>query len=146
MKINEFLINPVRSAIIARRSLIRQFVLYASVGGIQLLADWTCFVLLTSLGMDVIPANLLSRIFGAILGFFLNRQYTFSQQSTGPLHGRKQIARFSAGWIFTAILSTTCVWLLDNLAGIGAARFGKLFVDATLALFGFALSKYWIFR
>ena len=54
--------------------------------------------------------------------------------------------RFALGWLLTAILSTAAVWMLDAFAGLGWARTGKFFVDSVLALLGFALSKYWIFR
>ena len=54
--------------------------------------------------------------------------------------------RFAIGWLLTAVLSTAAVWLLDGLAGLDWARTGKLFIDCALALFGFVLSKYWIFR
>jgi putative flippase GtrA len=125
---------------------LKQLFLYALIGGIQLLADWTCFVLLTWLAVDVVSANILGRISGAILGFWLNGRYTFAQRCDGSSLDAGHAVRFVAGWALTAILSTLLVWLLNDMGGISVARLGKPIVDALLALIGFVLSKYWIFR
>lgn len=124
----------------------RQLLLYGLMGGLQLLADWLCFVALTSLGMEVVPANIIGRILGAVLGFWLNGRHTFANGQSRPSLGRQQAVRFAIGWLLTALLSTAAVWLVDNLGGLAWARTGKFFVDGALALFGFVLSKYWIFR
>lgn len=123
----------------------RQVLLYGLVGGVQLLADWICFVLLTWSGMDVVPANLCGRIFGACLGFWLNGQHTFAKAGQ-PSLGRRQAIRFVIGWILTAAISTATIWLVDRFAGLGWAQAGKLGIDGAIALLGFLLSKYWIFR
>ena len=128
------------------RQTQRQLLLYGLMGGVQLLADWLCFVALTFANVDVVAANLISRVVGAALGFWLNGRHTFADSESRPSLGRKQAIRFALGWLLTAILSTAAVWMLDAFAGLGWARTGKFFVDSVLALLGFALSKYWIFR
>lgn len=128
------------------RQTQRQLLLYGVMGGLQLLADWLCFVALTFVNVDVVPANLISRVVGAALGFWLNGRHTFADAQSRPSLGRRQAIRFAIGWLLTAILSTTAVWLLERFAGLEWARTGKFFVDSGLALFGFVLSKYWIFR
>ena len=128
------------------RQTQRQLLLYGVMGGIQLLSDWLCFVALTFVGVDVVSANLISRVAGAVLGFWLNGRHTFADAQSRPSLGRKQAVRFVTGWLLSAILSTAAVWLLDGVAGLGWARTGKLFVDSALAVLGFVLSKYWIFR
>lgn len=127
------------------RQTRRQLLLYGMVGSIQLLADWLCFVLLTWSGMDVVPANLCGRVFGACLGFWLNGQHTFANAGQ-PSLGRRQAIRFVIAWILTAVLSTAAVWLVDHFAGLRWAQAGKLGIDGAIALLGFLLSKYWIFR
>ena len=124
----------------------RQLALYGVIGGVQLLADWLCFVALTWIGMDVVPANLSGRVVGAILGFWLNGRHTFISDSGKPTLGRRHAVRFIIGWLLTAALSTAAVWLTDHVAGLGWARVCKLGIDGALAIFGFLLSKYWIFR
>ena len=130
----------------SNQRLFKQLFLYALTGCAQLLADWLCFMFLTWLAIDVIPANVIGRVVGATLGFWLNGQYTFARDITASAPQRRQLPRFIIGWIVTAVLSTTFVWILDAFGGIRAARLGKPVVDATLAVLGFALSKYWIFR
>lgn len=127
------------------RQTRRQVLLYGIFGGVQLVADWLCFVLLTWAGMNVVPANLCGRILGAILGFWLNGQHTFGdsrQTSLGPRHA----VRFALTWLLTAALSTAGVGIVEELAGLSWAQTGKLGIDAALAALAFLLSKYWVFR
>jgi hypothetical protein len=56
------------------------------------------------------------------------------------------MARFAAGWAFTAALSTVAVYAADRAFGLHGAWAAKFFVDAAIAVLGFLLSKYWIFR
>lgn len=128
------------------RQTQRQLLLFGLMGGLQLLADWLCFVALTFAGMDVVPANVIGRIIGAVLGFWLNGRHTFADSQSRPSLGHRQALRFAAGWLLTAVLSTAAVWLMDHFVGLSWARTGKFFVDGALALLGFVLSKYWIFR
>lgn len=129
-----------------RPSLAAEGVPYAIVGGIQMLLDWGCFVLLTWLGMAVVPANLTGRLAGAIVGFGLNGRYTFAQKGQPLPLGRRHMARFVIGWVVMAVLSTIAVALLAHLKWLWVAWLGKPFVDGGLAVLGFLLSKYWIFR
>jgi putative flippase GtrA len=128
------------------RQTQRQLFLYGLIGGIQLVADWLSFVLLTWAGMDVVPANLIGRLVGACLGFWLNGRHTFASSAGKPALSGRHAFRFVLAWILTALISTAAVWLADHLAGLGWARASKLFIDAMLAVLGFLLSKYWIFR
>lgn len=124
----------------------RQVLLFALFGGVQLLVDWAVFVVLTWLETDVTFANLCGRVIGAVVGFSLNGRFTFRLAgSTG--HDRlARMLRFLAGWALTAALSTALVWLTERQLGLQAAWLGKLVIDAAIAVVGFALSKYWIFR
>src|SRR5690606_8590592 len=58
--------------------LLRQGSQYFAIGILQLLVDWALFVAATALGLHAVPANLLGRISGAALGFWLNGRYTFA--------------------------------------------------------------------
>lgn len=123
----------------------RQIMLYAVIGGVQLGADWICFVAATWLGVAVIPANLSGRIFGAILGFWLNGRLTFAEDGRGRL-GHTHAAKFATSWLVMSLLSTGAVWLTEQWAGIDGARVAKPFIDAALAGLGFLASKLWIYR
>jgi len=112
---------------------------------VQLLADWLCFVALTSQGLDVVPANLCSRLFGAALGFWLNGRITFAAPGSRHL-GPRQATKYMIAWCVMTLLSTSLVWLLEHWFGLTGARLGKPWVDAGLAALGFLLSKFWIYR
>lgn len=127
-----------------RPTIQRQILLYALVGGAQLLVDWCCFVLLTMLKMDVVPANICGRVVGAALGFWLNGKLTF--RHTGSRMGPRQAGKFLLSWLTMTGLSTSAVWGIGATVGIGGARIAKPFVDALLAAMGFLASKFWIYR
>ncbi|KFN49402.1 hypothetical protein N790_05330 [Arenimonas malthae CC-JY-1] len=126
--------------------MLRELVGFGLVGGLQLLADWACFVALTALGVPVVPANLAGRVAGASLGFWANGRYTFARPGEPPRLGRRRLARYLAFWLAMSVLSTVAVMGLDAMRGLHAAWLGKPLVDAALAALGFVAAKYWIYR
>ena len=129
-----------------RRGLTREALLFVVFGGVQLVADWLTFVVLTWSGVEAAAANLVGRVVGAALGFWLNGRYTFQASPQAVGHRLRQLLRFGAGWAITAALSTVAVYLIERHLGLHAAWAGKLVVDAGIAVLGFVLSKYWIFK
>lgn len=123
----------------------RQLASYVAIGGLQLCADWACFVALTWLGIELVPANVCARILGAVLGFWLNGRFTFAEGRRGHL-GPAQASRFVVSWLVMALLSTMGVWLVGHAFDIAGARLAKPFIDAGLAGLGFLASKFWIYR
>jgi putative flippase GtrA len=127
--------------------LAREGVGYIVVGLIQLVLDWGVFVLLTALGISVTTSNLTGRASGAILGFWLNATYTFRGSAEGELPRRwSNVVKFLVGWVVTSLLSTLMVGAVDHAVGLRWAWVAKPMIDGVLAVLGFALSKYWIFR
>jgi putative flippase GtrA len=124
----------------------RQVVLFIVIGVIQLGVDWLTFVVLTWSGMAVETANITSRIVGALLGFQLNGSITFRSPRQRSPQRIRQCARFAAGWTTTTALSTLAVWAIERGFGLHAVWIGKILIDGMLAVMGFVLSKYWIFR
>ncbi|MDR2244475.1 MAG: GtrA family protein [Burkholderiales bacterium] len=126
-------------------NLARQSVLYLIFGLVQLVVDWLCFVALTWFGMTTVPANLIGRVSGALLGFWLNGKHTFSIATQGRLRPA-HLARFIVMWCLTAAASTAAVTLAEGAEGLYFAWLVKPFFDATLAVIGFLLSKFWVYR
>lgn len=126
--------------------LRRQLLGYGLVGGLQLLADWLCFVVLTSVGAAVVPSNLAGRVVGASMGFWLNGRFTFAAKGLPLRLGRGPLRRFVVFWLAMTALSTLAVHQLDALQGLHGAWLGKPLVDAGLAVISFAAAKYWIYR
>lgn len=125
--------------------MIRQAASYGVVGALQLLLDWFSFVALSSIGMFTVPANLVGRVSGAVLGFWLNGLLTFRDQSGSRL-GWLRLRRFMISWGVMTALSTAGVYWIDHLAGLQWAWVAKPVLDSALAALGFLVSRFWIYK
>jgi putative flippase GtrA len=119
----------------------RQLAFYFVVGISQLVIDWLCFVMLTAWGMPVAPANVIARIFAAVLGFTANGTVTFKSRLR-PTH----LARFVATWIPLTLANTLVIWALEAVGGLHLAWLIKPLVDALTAVAGFLVARHWIFQ
>jgi putative flippase GtrA len=126
-------------------SLGKQGLGFLLVGGLQLLFDWAIFVVATRLGAPVEAGNVLGRVAGAGLGFWLNGRYTFAQDGRS-LAGRHALVRFGILWLATTFVSTLAMSSLAHSSGLSWAWLGKPLVEACLALAGFIASRHWIYR
>ncbi len=109
------------------------------------MVDWAAYVALTHLGLPVAPANLCARILGASLGFVLNGTYTF-RAAEGARLGWRRFLRFAASWLTMTLLSTLAMLWFDAHHGLAYSWIAKPLVDAVLAILGFLVSRYWIYR
>jgi putative flippase GtrA len=124
--------------------LLRQGGSYFIVGLLQLLVDWAIFVALSAAGVPVEPANVLGRISGAALGFWLNGRFTFAGTDTAV--GRRQFFRFVLMWVATTAVSTWAVGHVEENVGLKWAWLAKPAIDLTLSAAGFVLSRHWVYR
>ena len=125
-------------------SVLRQGRHYLVIGIVQWLLDWGVMVGLSHLGMPLALANVIGRISGALLGFWLNGRVTFSGE--GHRMGRRQFVRFLAMWLSFTLLSTVALENIDRYLSRGWAWLSKPLVELVLGAAGFALSRYWIYR
>lgn len=125
-------------------SLSRQGRHYLLFGAIQWLLDWGVMVGLSHLGLPVRQANVVGRICGAVLGFWLNGRITFAGNETAV--GRVQFMRFLVLWLTTTLLSTVLVGGIDDYLGLKWAWLAKPLVEVGLGLLGFLVSRHWIYR
>lgn len=125
-------------------SLSRQGRDYLAIGVLQWLIDWGVVVGLTHLGVPVAPANVLGRITGALLGFWLNGKLTFAGDRNTI--GAAQFQRFMVMWVTTTLLSTWALTQVDDLFGLRWVWLGKPAIELALGAVGFLLSRYWIYR
>jgi putative flippase GtrA len=125
-------------------SLHRQGRHYLMIGCVQWLVDWGVMVLLSHLGLAVEAANICGRISGAMLGFWLNGKLTFAGDDTRI--GGTQLRRFVLMWLCTTTLSTLAMGAIDDVFGLQWAWLAKPAVELTLGVFGFLLSRHWVYK
>lgn len=125
-------------------SLTRQSRNYLTIGVLQWLLDWGMVVVLSHGGLSIEVANVLGRITGAALGFWLNGRVTFAGEHTTI--GGPQLARFGLMWVGTTAVSTWALSVIDDLVGLQWAWVAKPAVELVLGVVGFALSRHWVYR
>ncbi|QIO89601.1 membrane protein [Stenotrophomonas rhizophila] len=126
-------------------SLIRQGSSYLAIGLLQLALDWALFVGATALGVPAVPGNLIGRVGGMLLGFWLNGRYTFAEQGRQRL-GWRRFARFLAVWLLLTAISTVLVALVATHLGLHNAWLAKPLVEAALAAVSFVLLRHVVYR
>ncbi len=124
-------------------SLLRQGSSYLVIGLIQLALDWAVFVAATALGMPAAPGNLLGRVSGMLLGFWLNGRYTFARDGE---HRLGWFVRFLLLWGVLTAISTLLVTLAAEHLGLRYAWLAKPLVEGGLAAVSFLLMRTLIFR
>jgi putative flippase GtrA len=125
--------------------ILKEGASFGVAGLIQLGIDWLMFVGLTKLGVVAAPANVVGRISGALLGFWLNGAWTFKKDAKARV-GKDHFGRFAIWWITTTLLSTAAVTAIAHFVNLPAAWAAKPFIDVFLAGCSFFVSKYWIYR
>ncbi|CAH0223622.1 GtrA family protein [Stenotrophomonas indicatrix] len=126
-------------------TLVRQGSSYIVIGLVQLLLDWLVFVGSTALGLPVAPANIVGRLAGMLLGFWLNGRYTFAAAGQQRL-GWKRFARFLLLWMLLTAASTLLVTAADHALGLQYAWLAKPLVEGGLALVSFMLLRHVVYR
>ncbi|HEY0333449.1 MAG TPA: GtrA family protein [Stenotrophomonas sp.] len=126
-------------------SLMRQGGHYLLVGLLQLLLDWAVFVALTALGMPIAPGNLIGRVCGALLGFWLNGRITFAQQGQAQL-GWKRFGRFAVVWLSLTAISTVLISAVAAHLGLQLAWLAKPLVEGGLGVVAFFLWRHVVYR
>jgi putative flippase GtrA len=117
---------------------------YLLIGGVQYLVDWAVLVLLSHWGLAIEIANVLGRVSGALLGYWLNGKLTFAGDDTAV--GRKQLVRFIVMWLGTTTVSTWSMGAIDDQLGLKWAWLAKPGVELMLGAVGFFLSRHWVYR
>lgn len=125
-------------------SLTRQGRNYLTIGILQWLLDWAMVVALSHAGLAIEAANVLGRIAGAALGFWLNGRVTFAGEHTTV--GGPQFARFGVMWLGTTVVSTWSLGMIENAVGLQSAWLAKPAVELVLGIVGFGLSRHWVYR
>lgn len=127
------------------RPHLKQGASFVLVGLAQLVLDSAVFVVATAAGVPVAPGNVLGRISGALLGYWLNGRITFAAAGEQRL-GRGSFARFLAGWLTFTAISTAAMAAIATHLSIEHAWVAKPVVEGTLAIASFFLLRQWVYR
>ena len=127
----------------------RQVLLFVVVGGVQVAVDVLVFAAIFIVADAPVVGNVVSRATAAVIGFTLNRRYTFDAWRIGEAGG--QGLRYIALWLALTALSTLLVAMANAaLEGVAHGREWmlvlKLLIEATLALLSFLGMRYAVFR
>ena len=123
----------------------RQAVLFLAVGGAQLLLDSAVFIGLTALGLPLVLGNILGRVAGASLGYWLNGRYTFARGGEPQLQ-RQHLWRFLLAWSALTALSTALLAAVESAVGLSGSWLAKPVVEALMAAIGFVVWRQWVYR
>jgi putative flippase GtrA len=127
-------------------SIAKQGLVFVLVGLLQLVLDSTIFILLDlATGMPG-PANLVGRICGAFLGYFLNAKFTFANSNNAGKLSKAQLTRFLIVWILLTTVSTALVVLVHQQLDPNSSYLAKPLIESMLAFFSFFISRHWIYR
>jgi putative flippase GtrA len=124
-------------------ALLKQLLQYVSVGLCALGVDVGTFMLLRSVGIDLVAANVLARLAGAITAYSGNHLWTFSR-SAKTADWLRSSWRYAVVWVAVTLLST---FLLSTLTRFGAPEaLSKLGVEMLMPLINFFIARRWVFR
>lgn len=118
---------------------------YVLIGLLQLLFDTAVFVLLTSAGLAVVPANVIGRATGAALGFALNGKVTFADSARDGSR-RAALLRFILLWTVLTLIGSGVLHVVEARLGLQSTWLLKPLVEALMAVFGFLGMKRFVFR
>ena len=124
---------------------LKQGMSFIVAGALQLLLDWAVFVALTSMGASPVAGNLVGRVCGALLGFWLNGRVTFADRGQAKL-GWHRFLRFLAVWLSLTLVSTLLVAGTAAQLGLQQAWLAKPIVEGGLAVVAFFLWKHLVYR
>lgn len=128
----------------AAMTLRRHFGSYAAIGLLQWLVEYGLMLALSEWVMPVEPANVIGRLAGATLGFWLNGKWTFAGEGTHV--GRRAALRFVLMWLMLTLLNTWLVGVIDEDFGLRRAQMLKPLVDMLSGSIGFVLSRHWVYK
>ena len=125
-------------------TLRRHAASYAVIGIVQWLVEYGLMLALSEWVMPVEPANVIGRVVGDCLGFWLNGKWTFAGDDTHV--GRHAAVRFVAMWLALTVLNTWIVAAIDDRYGLGLAQLLKPGADLVSGGVGFLLSRHWVYK
>ncbi|MEQ8393927.1 GtrA family protein [Thalassobaculum sp.] len=122
--------------------LLRQFLGFATVGIVGLVAHYSALTGLVELGgVDPVMASVIGFLAGALVNYVLNRQLVFRSDRAHRSAGPKFLAVAASGLVLNGALMAL---LVDHLGVFYLAA--QVMVTGGLVFWHFVLNKFWTFR
>jgi len=125
--------------------LNRETISYLIFGVLTTIVSIATFVLARYIGLEVIPANLISHFLAITFAFFTNKIFVFESTSWKPLFVLGEILKFFSTRFIAVFLETPFLALLVNVLGFDDTLM-KVFTSVLLIIANYILSKWFIFR
>jgi putative flippase GtrA len=125
------------------KSHIKTLFKYVLVGLFVYLVDYLTYLgACNYLGFLPIYANIIAKIVGASVAFFLHRSFTFKQQNVGAI--KAEFFRY-AGCVLVNIPLFSIVFFLVSLVGLDY-RVTKIIADVFSVLISYLQAKFFVFN
>ena len=127
--------------------VVQQLLRYGVVGVLALALDVGIFTLLRAQEADLLLANTLARLSGALTAQAGNYLWTFEARARQVAWWGSAV-RYTALWIFATLLSTAALAAIATqlqMSGWVEATV-KLAVEVCIVVFNFFVSRHWVFR
>ncbi len=127
-----------------KQGLFHQMLRYGIVGGVVYVSDFATYAaVLWGLPSAYLAANMAGKGVGAVVGFILHKNFTFSwEQKTGAAY---QALAYGLLFGVNIATSSTLLWALVGLAGFNAYLI-KPIVDLVVIATSFLAGRLWIYR
>ncbi|EDP65029.1 hypothetical protein BAL199_21774 [alpha proteobacterium BAL199] len=123
-------------------ALFRQFVGFATVGMVGLVAHYSALTGLVELGgVDPVVASVIGFLAGALVNYVLNRRLVFRSDRAHRAAGPRFFAVAASGLVLNGLLMTL---LVDHLGVFYLVA--QVMVTGGLVFWHFLLNKFWTFR
>ncbi|MCA9342909.1 GtrA family protein [Candidatus Saccharibacteria bacterium] len=126
-----------------QRRELKQIIEYAITGGAWFWSGYAMFALLYSVaGIDIVPAKIISYIFGLSVNFVLERFWVFDTKDA-----RKELDKVSVRYVVLSVINlgidTFIVW---GLAQLGLTPYLGQFVSAGFfTVWNYLWYRFWVF-
>lgn len=118
--------------------------LFFLFGILQFAFDSVIYTILSTVGIDIILANVLSRGSAALLGYFVNGKYTFNKKPSS-----ESFIKFCIYWLFMTALSSFLLWISKEIycgeKNVGVTFISKVLVEFILFFISYILAKKMVF-
>jgi dolichol-phosphate mannosyltransferase len=121
----------------------KQIIKFTSVGGFCLLVNLNILWILTEkLGIEDIIASVISFFLSNLVGFFLNKYFTFKAKNTNIL---REIYKYYAVMSSSFVANISCLFILVKIFDIWVI-YATLIVSAIFYLYNYLMHKHWSFK